>query len=129
MIKEREISSTDSNKDCRRKRLRVPYLAAVDVLTAHGAVIKGSLRDISLLGMFVKAEKLSEIWVKPGTATVSTLSISQGKSKLTISIPGEVARCDAGGFAVIFTEALKWWPIFILFPITDQFLFDIVAEI
>ena len=126
---EKDIMLISGDKNCRRERLRIRYLATVYVTIAHGDVIRGNLRDISIDGMFVKVEKILQTFPKPEDLIEVALSVVQGKSKLTISISGKIARCDADGFAITFAEKLKWWPVFSLFPINDQFLFDVVAEI
>ena len=113
---------------CRRGRLRLPYIAAVELTTVEGRVIRGNLRDIGLESMFAKVEKRSGGDLQPGDDVNVCLQVTQGQSRLTIGTPGKVVRFDEQGCALIFKEKLKWWPLFSLFPMNEQFLFDVVAN-
>jgi c-di-GMP-binding flagellar brake protein YcgR len=130
MYEAKDVLLPGGYENCRRKTLRVPYIASVAVKTVHSDVVNGSLRDISLTGMFVKIEEMMLYpWQQRGDMAEVSLSITQGKSRLTISVQGKVVRRDADGLAITFSDRLKWWPIFIIFPMSDHFLFDIVTEI
>lgn len=118
----------DREKECRRERLRLRYLAAVKLKTAHGKVIRGNLRDIGIESIFVRVDKRPENVIQIGENVDVVLSVAQGESRLIIGIPGKVIRSDDDGFALIFVEKLKWWPIFSLFPVNEQFLFDVVTK-
>lgn len=113
---------------CRRERSRLPYLAAVELITGKGKVIRGNLRDIGIEGMFAKVDKRLRAELHPGEDVTAYLLVTQGKSRLTIGMPGRIIRIDDQGFALIFSEKLKWWPLFSLFPVNEQFLFDVVAN-
>jgi len=125
---ENAVIMTGVMNKCRRERLRLHYLAAVELTTAHGKVVRGNLRDIGIESMFAKVEKRHMEFLLLGENVDVALSVSQGKSRLTIGFPGKVIRVDDEGFALIFTEKLKWWPIFSVFPMNEQFLFDVVAD-
>jgi hypothetical protein len=125
---EKEVIKTVREKKCKRERLRLRHLAAVELKTAHGKVIRGNLRDIGIESMFVRVEKKLVGLLQLGENVDIALSVTQGESRLTISFPGKVIRSDDDGFALIFTEKLKWWPIFSLFPVNEQFLFDVVTK-
>lgn len=118
----------DEEVKCRRGRLRLPYIAAVELTTVEGRVIRGNLRDIGLESMFAKVEKRSGCDLHPGDDVDVCLQVTQGRSRLTIGTPGKVIRFDEQGCALIFKEKLKWWPLFSLFPMNEQFLFDVVAN-
>ena len=125
---ENVVVMTGVESKCRRERLRLHYLAAVELTTAQGKVIRGNLRDIGMESLFVKVKNRLVGFFQIGEDVDVALSVSQGKSRLIIGFPGKVIRADDDGFALIFTEKLKWWPIFSVFPVNEQFLFDVVAK-
>lgn len=119
---------TDLRTDCRRQHLRLNYLAAVTLSLNDGTVIKGNLRDIGIQSLFAKIENCNIKELNFKEFSEVAISVTQGDSKMTITILGKPLRQDDDGVAISFSEPLKWWPIFSLFPVTEQFLFDIVAK-
>ncbi len=111
---------------CKRKRVRLSYMAAVELVTCEGRRIKGNLRDIGINSIFVKTENYTNNSRNLEAVEVS-MTITRGGSSMTISTHGKIIRTDGEGCAVQFTEPLKWWPVFSLFPINDDFMFDLVS--
>jgi hypothetical protein len=112
----------------RRERLRLHYLAAAKVTTAKGVVVRGNLRDIGLDSLYIKIDKQQLVVLHPGEEVDVAIMVTRGASRLTIDTPGRIIREDDGGIAVMFSESLKWWPLFSLFPVNEHFLFDIVTK-
>lgn len=117
-----------TEEKCRRGRLRLSYIAAVELTTAKGRVIRGNLRDIGIEGMFAKIDRRSRVELRIGEDVTVSLKVTQGKSRLTIGMPARIVRADEQGYALVFPERFKWWPLFSLFPVNEQFLFDVVAN-
>lgn len=112
-----------------RERVRINYLAAVEITAPDGSVRRGNLRDIGLESLFVKIEGSSKVphLPTPDTLVNVTITVNQGESYLTIGTRGRILRTDNDGVAIIFSEPLRWWPVFSVFPLNDQFLFDVVS--
>ncbi len=115
-------------KNCRRERIRLSYLAAAKIKTETGSVVCGNLRDIGIESVYIKINKLQQNLFTQDEYVDIDIIVTQGVSRLTIAVPGMIFRVDGEGVVVMFSEPLKWWPIFSLFPVNDQFLFDIVTQ-
>lgn len=112
---------------CKRKRIRLPYMAAVELTTSEGQRIRGNLRDIGLDSVFIKTD--IDLCESSRSMIVEVaMTITQGDSSMTICTHGKIIRTDKDGCAVQFSEPLKWWPVFSLFPINDHFMFDLVSN-
>lgn len=116
---------TNANK---RERLRLNYLAAAIITTSKGEVVRGNLRDIGIESLYIKIEKKGRGTIALKDSVDVDIIVTQGVSRLTIATPGKIIRVDDEGVAILFTEPLKWWPIFSLFPVNEHFLFDIVTK-
>jgi len=115
-------------KESRRERLRLRYLAAAKITTSGGNVVRGNIRDIGIESVFIKIDGAFKAILQPGLSVDVEIIVNQGASRLTISTSGKIIRQDDDGVAAFFTEPLKWWPIFSLFPVNDHFLFDVVTK-
>ena len=122
------MTFTNITNASRRERLRLNYLAAAKITTADGMVVRGNLRDIGIESLYIKIDKLIKETLRPNDSVDVDIIVTQGASRLTITAPGKIIRADDEGIAVMFTEPLKWWPIFSLFPVNEHFLFDIVTK-
>lgn len=120
------MASLAQDISCKRKRIRIQYMAAVELSTAEGRRIRGNLRDIGIDSIYVKTEQ--DVFELVDLAEVDiVMTITRGGSSLTIRTQGQVIRSDSEGCAVQFLEPLKWWPVFSHFPINDDFMFDLVS--
>lgn len=129
MIKGKSSLRADSSGKSARERVRINYLASVEITSGDGSVRRGNLRDIGQESLFVKIDRSKKAVQMPLPDSVVDVSITvnQGDSRLTIGSPGKILRTDKDGVAIIFSEPLKWWPIFSVFPQNDQFLLDMVS--
>ena len=65
----------------------------------------GSLRDISILGLFMECENIPA----PGSRCELDIVVESQHSRLKIEdIHGKIIRTDTGGFAIRFDERLEW---------------------
>ncbi len=115
------------SKNCRRERTRLNYLAVAKIQTEIGMAVFGNLRDIAIESLYVKIDEPGKVILHHNDTVDVDIMVTKGLSRLTIAVPGVISRVDDDGVVVMFTEPLKWWPIFSLFPVNEQFLFDIVA--
>lgn len=129
MVRSESNTAPELVEKSSRGKIRINYMAAVEVTSEGGAVYRGNLRDIGIESLFVKNEntgkKLTQLI--PGTRVRVALTVNQGDSCLTIGSQGKILRTDDDGIAIIFSEPLKWWPVFSVFPQNEQFLFDVVS--
>lgn len=112
-----------------RERVRINYLAAVEITSGDGAIRRGNLRDIGIDSLFVKIDGSSKVpfLPSPESEVDVAITVNQGDSRLTIGSLGTVLRTDNDGVAIVFSEPLKWWPVFSVFPQNEQFLLDMVS--
>jgi len=115
-------------RNCRRQRTRLNYLAVAKIHTETGLAVVGNLRDIAIESLYVKIDEEEKATLNQHETVDVDIMVTKGASRLTIAVPGEISRVDDDGVVVMFTEPLKWWPIFSLFPVNEQFLFDIVTQ-
>ncbi len=115
-------------RNCRRERTRLNYLAVAKIRTKTGMDVVGNLRDIAIESLYVKIDEEQNATLNQQDTVDVDIMVTKGASRLTIAVPGEISRIDDDGVVVMFTEPLKWWPIFSLFPVNEQFLFDIVTK-
>lgn len=125
---ENTMALTNDKSEGRRDRIRLQYLAAAKLTKVNGSVVHGNLRDIGIDSLFIKIDGGQSTKLSIEEAVEVTITVTQGQSCLTINTPGKVLRLDEDGVAVTFTEPLKWWPVFSLFPVNEQFLFDVVTK-
>lgn len=94
----------------RRQATRTRFVTHVNIRPHFSEqVVAGELVDISLEGMFVKAETLLEVDIECAVEVVI-----QGKnSRLVLDdIEAVVIRQDNVGFALRFTSSMEWWLLF-----------------
>lgn len=129
MVRSESNNVMQAEEKSSRGRVRINYVAAVKVVAGNGSIYRGNLRDISRDSLFVKIERPGRnLWhLNPGTQVQVVLTVHQGDSRLTIESYGKTLRVDDDGVAINFTEPLKWWPVFSVFPQNEQFLFDMVS--
>jgi len=116
------------SKNCRRKRTRLNYLAVAKIQSEIGMAVFGNLRDIAIESLYVKIDEPGKVILHHNDTVDVDIMVTKGLSRLTIAVPGVISRVDDDGVVVMFTEPLKWWPIFSLFPVNEQFFFDIVTQ-
>ena len=68
---------------------------------------KGSLRDMSVTGLFLELEDPAQ---PSGTCEVEIV-LGGDNSRLKIECQGTIVRCDKEGVAVHFDARMEWFPI------------------
>lgn len=109
----------DNSKE-RRESVRTPFVAeGYFHLQGNDRKYTGTLRDISINGMFIELSECPDVGQKCDVAVVF-----QGKhSRLVIEdVAGCIVRSDEDGVAIHFAERLEW---FVLIPLYFRKLRDL----
>lgn len=106
----------NSVKNESRERLRVYCDADVKVATADKRLVKGKMRDVGLNSLYLYADDADNAFLIEGEPVRVKIAMTRDGSNLTIELEGRVARMDDNGFVVQFTQSMRWWPVFIIFP-------------
>lgn len=110
---EQVVLVSDSDE---RQRVRVSYSAMVHVETGDRREIKGKLRDVGLNSLYLVTDKENNNLLIYGEAVSVKITLQGDSSSLTIELEGSIGRMDDSGFVVQFSNSLRWWPVFIMFP-------------
>ncbi len=95
----------------KRSRVRIDYKAAITICPNGYSSIQGQSANVSMDGVFIRAE--NEV---PSGVVCGVNMVLQGpNSKLSIDIDGVVARTEEGALAVQFRNNLEWWAIFTIY--------------
>jgi len=99
-----------------RQRLRVYCDAEVAVVTGDRRVVKGQMRDVGLNSLYLFIDEANETFLIEGETVMVKIGMQRDGSNLTIELDGRVSRMDDFGLVVQFSNSLRWWPVFIIFP-------------
>ncbi len=99
-----------------RERLRVKYTADVYLETQDHRTSKGQLRDIGLNSLYLIADTQDVDTLISGEEVNVKVTLQADGSSLTIELDGSIGRMDEAGFVIQFSNPLRWWPIFVMFP-------------
>ena len=86
----------------KRDTTRVEFHTRAEV-RAGGKVIEGTVENLSLKGMFLKAET-SHFSIQSGQAVGILIRLAGARTKLSIELRGKVIRWDKEGLGIEFTE-------------------------
>ncbi|WP_136805572.1 hypothetical protein [Desulfosediminicola flagellatus] len=103
-----------------RERLRLNSNATVKVETVDRRVVEGQLRDIGMHSLYLFTHEENDDFLIHGEPVKVKVKMRSGSSNLIIEAEGNIARMDAFGFVVQFNDSLKWWPVFTMFPISED---------
>lgn len=112
---EHVVSVTDD-----RKRSRLACNATVQVATVDNRIIHGQLRDIGLHSLYLFTDNENDDFLIYGETVRVKVAMRRGESHLTVEIDGNIARMDDLGFVILFRQALRWWPVFTMFPSSEN---------
>lgn len=101
-----------------REYVRIRRRADVEVETAERRIIRGTLRDISLKSLYIDIDEGEGNFFIEGEKVRIRICMRNCSSLLTVTVDASILRLDDDGFAAIFADHLKWWPIFVMFPDT-----------
>jgi hypothetical protein len=103
-----------------RQRSRLNCRAVVQIETIDHRRVKGHMRDIGLHSLYLFTDEDSDDFLIYGEPVSVKVTLRHANSSLSIELDGNIARMDDLGFAVKFAHALKWWPVFTMFPVTED---------
>lgn len=98
-------------EDQRRLQTRTNYSAHALVNSGTGATVKGVIRDISTVSIYLFIEPVFEL----NSPVMVEIIILGANSQLTVKMLARVVRKDQDGLAIQFFTPLEWWPIFTYF--------------
>lgn len=99
-----------------RQRCRLSCTGEVQVETIDHRIVQGQMRDIGLQSLYLYTDENSDDFLIYGEQVRVKVTMRWDGSDLSVELNGIVGRMDEQGFVVRFDHALKWWPVFALFP-------------